>query len=74
MTVTPQRKESLPLQIEPLTGNQLGVKRVGLLHHSFYFLMSLLVAVVVVYGFSQTVNARLIHPPSPRPMVLIFTR
>jgi len=75
MSATPQRKESLPLQIEPLTGNQLSVKRVGLLDQSFYFLMSLLVAVVVVYGFSFTVNSRFIHPPSPRPTVLaaIFT-
>src|SRR4029077_13614507 len=72
MSATPQRKESLPLQIEPLTGNQLSVKRVGLLDQSFYFLMSLLVAVVVVYGFSFTVNSRFIHPPSPRPTVLYF--
>ena len=72
MSATPQRKESLPLQIEPLTGNQLSVKRVGLLDQSFYFLMSLLVAVVVAYGFGFTVNSRFIHPPSPRPMVLYF--
>lgn len=71
MSTVPQRKESLPLRIDFLTG-KLGVKRVGLLDHSFYFLMSLLVAVVVVYGFSHTVNAGLFHPPSPRPMVLYF--
>jgi hypothetical protein len=37
---------------------------------SFYFWMSVLIAAVVVYGFSFTVGQRLIHPPSPRPAVL----
>ena len=44
----------------------------GLLDRSFYFLMSLLIAVVVVYGFSHTINSRLIHPPSARPIILYF--
>ncbi len=43
MSSTPQKRELLPLRIESLTGNQLGVKRVGLMARSFYFLMSLLV-------------------------------
>jgi hypothetical protein len=34
--------------------------------------MSLFVAAVVVYGFSRTINARLIHPPSPPPRILYF--
>jgi hypothetical protein len=38
----------------------------------FYFLMSLLVAGTVVYGFSFTVGTRLIHPSSPRPTILYF--
>jgi hypothetical protein len=38
----------------------------------FYFLMSLLVAGTVVYGFSFTVGKRLIHPSSPRPTILYF--
>jgi hypothetical protein len=38
----------------------------------FYFLMSLLVAGTVAYGFSHTVNANLIHPLSPRPLILYF--
>lgn len=42
------------------------------LHQSFYFLMSLLVAGVVVYGFSHTVNENLFHPSLPRPLVLYF--
>jgi len=32
--------------------------------------MSLLIAIVVFYGFSRTVNAGLIHPSSPRPTIL----
>jgi hypothetical protein len=38
----------------------------------FYFAMSLLVAVVVVYGFSHTMGANLIHPTVPRPRLLYF--
>jgi hypothetical protein len=38
----------------------------------FYFCMSLLVAVAVVYGFSQTIDANLFHPPVPRPLLLSF--
>jgi hypothetical protein len=53
-------------------GSQLAVKRAQLWDHSFYLFMSLLVAVVVVFGFSRTVSARLIHPPSPPPIVLYF--
>src|SRR5262249_46674763 len=34
--------------------------------------MSLLIAIVVFYGFSRTVKSGLIHPPSPRPTVLYF--
>jgi hypothetical protein len=45
-------------------------KRFGLLDKYFYFGMSLLVAVVVVYGFSHTVNENLIHAMPPRPWVL----
>src|SRR5690348_946060 len=36
----------------------------------FYFFMSLLIAVVVVYGFSQTIDMNLIHPTIPRPFLL----
>jgi hypothetical protein len=45
-------------------------QRVGLLDKYFYFFMSLLIAVVVVYGFSQTVDKNLIHPAVPRPVLL----
>jgi len=36
----------------------------------FYFLMSLLIVVVVVYGFSHTIDRNLIHPAIPRPFIL----
>lgn len=42
----------------------------GPLGDYFYFLMSLVVAVVVAYGFSQTAKDRLIHPSIARPFVL----
>ncbi len=38
----------------------------------FYFFMSLLVAAVLVYGFSQTIDQNLIHPKIPRPPLLYF--
>jgi len=45
-------------------------KRGGLLNQYFYFSMSLLIAAVVVYGFSFTVGQNLIHPAVPRPFLL----
>jgi len=36
----------------------------------FYFFMSLLVAAIVIYGFSHTVNQNLIHAAPPRPWLL----
>jgi len=36
----------------------------------FYFFMSLLVAAVVVYGFSHTVDQNLVHATPPRPWLL----
>jgi hypothetical protein len=44
--------------------------RNGLLDKYFYFLMSLLVAAIVVWGFSHSVNANLFHPAVPRPFLL----
>jgi uncharacterized membrane protein YozB (DUF420 family) len=38
----------------------------------FYFTMSLVIAGVVIYGFSHTINDNLIHPAYPRPRVLYF--
>ncbi|PYU23667.1 MAG: hypothetical protein DMG32_15685 [Acidobacteria bacterium] len=55
-----------------IEGKTLTANRIDTLGQSFYFFMSLLVAGVVVYGFSQTINEGLIHPSSPRPLILYF--
>jgi transposase len=38
----------------------------GLLDTHFYCFMSQLIAVIVVYGFSRTIDKNLIHPAVPR--------
>ena len=38
----------------------------------FYCVLSVVIAGVVVYGFSQTIDAKLIHPLNPPPRVLYF--
>jgi len=45
-------------------------KSTGLLSNYFYFLMSLLIAAVVVYGFSWQIETRFLHPPHPKPVLL----
>jgi hypothetical protein len=42
----------------------------GLIDRYFYFSMSMLIAVIVVWGFGHTVNDNLIHPAIPRPFLL----
>ena len=42
------------------------------LNKYFYFCMSLLIAAVVMYGFSHTVNDNLLHATPPRPLILWF--
>jgi hypothetical protein len=44
--------------------------RYRLLDKYFYLAMSLLIAAIVVVGFSQTVNRNLFHPAVPRPTLL----
>jgi hypothetical protein len=44
----------------------------GLIDKYFYFFMSLLIAVTVVYGFSHTVKGNLFQPDLPRPTILWF--
>jgi hypothetical protein len=44
--------------------------RYRLLDKYFYFAMSLLIAAIVVAGFSQTVDQNLFHPAVPRPFLL----
>ncbi len=54
----------------PMVQVVVPTKRVQLLQNYFYFSMSLLIAAVVVYGFSHTVDENLIHPTAPRPFIL----
>jgi hypothetical protein len=44
----------------------------GLVDKYFYFAMSLLFPVIVVWGFSRTINDSLFHPAIPRPLILWF--
>lgn len=44
--------------------------RKGLLRDYFYFVMSLVIATIVAYGFSQNAKATFIHPTIARPFVL----
>lgn len=46
--------------------------RNGLIDKYFYLSMSLLVAAIVGWGFSHTVDANLFHPAIPRPTILYF--
>lgn len=46
------------------------IKGVSLLEKYFYLFMALLVATVVVYGFSQTIDENLIHAAVHRPSIL----
>ncbi len=42
----------------------------GMVNRYFYFAMSLLIAAIVVWGFSHTVGDNLFHPAVPRPFIL----
>src|ERR1700691_987411 len=44
--------------------------RNGFLKRYFYFMMSLLMAAIVISGFQRTVNQHLFHPAVPRPFIL----
>jgi hypothetical protein len=48
----------------------LPAKRTGLLVEYFYLFMSLLIAGVVIYGFSQRIDQQLLHPRHPKPLLL----
>lgn len=69
MSVTFQGRPSLP---HVVADRQPGANNVGNPDTFFYFFTSLLIAIIVFYGFSRTVNTGLIHPLSPRPTVLYF--
>lgn len=54
--------------LEKVTGTENQLKR--FLNRYFYFSMSLLLVVLVVVGFSRTVNDNLFHAAPPRPFLL----
>jgi hypothetical protein len=60
LAIGPEKK----LSATTLTG------RNGMVHRHFYFAMSLLMAAIVVVGFSRTINDNLFHPAIPRPFIL----
>jgi hypothetical protein len=60
------------MQAQTLPRLTVPVKRFSLLDRYFYFFMSLLTVVVIVYGFSFTVGQNLIRPAIPRPTLLYF--
>jgi FtsH-binding integral membrane protein len=37
-----------------------------------YFILGLIIAAIVIAGFSQTFSARILHAPSPRPPIVYF--
>jgi len=69
--VSNRRSDSAVANQSPLgRGASLPTRLRGWLGRYFYFFMSLLIAAVVVYGFGQTVNTKLIHPGHPTPFLL----
>jgi hypothetical protein len=63
-------------RVRPISGSRKGAGTLtplsGLVNRYFYFAMSLLVAAIVVFGFSHTIDANLFHPSVPRPVILWF--
>ncbi|HEX5244119.1 MAG TPA: hypothetical protein VFW23_12720, partial [Tepidisphaeraceae bacterium] len=57
-------QDVMPRPMSRVTG------RGGLVDKYFYFAMSLVIAAIVLYGFSQTINQHLFHPAVPRPFLL----
>jgi len=68
MLLSPAKMSSKPYTL----ANPVMIKRSGFWSQYFYFFMSLLVAAVIVYGFSHTIDQNLIHPKIPRPWLLYF--
>ena len=66
------RSQPVEAAVRAPTAGAMTANLATLLNQYFYFMMSLLVAAVVVYGFSHTVGANLVHPSSPRPTILYF--
>ena len=62
--------QSVGIQTGSITGRAAKTKSAGLWDTYFYFAMSLLMTAVVVYGFSKTMGARIIHPKTAPPTIL----
>ena len=60
----------IELTTKPERVKTVTAKPVRLLQQYFYFFMSLLIAAVVAFGFSRTVEVRLIHGVPRRPLLL----
>jgi hypothetical protein len=48
----------------------MAIKPAGLLDRHFYFILSLIIAGVLISGFSRTIGPRLFHPSAQLPFVL----
>src|ERR1700736_4522354 len=59
-----------PASVRAVGAASTPTKPRNVLDRSFYFVMSLLIAVIVAYGFGREINLALIHPPSARPRIL----
>ncbi len=70
MTDTVTNLGQIGIQPGAAASKTVAARPVRLLQQYFYFFMSLLIAVIVVYGFSHTIDERLIHAAVPRPFIL----
>ena len=62
--------QSVGIQTGSIAGRAAKTKRGGLWDNYFYFAMSLLMTVIVLYGFSRTMGARIIHPKTAPPTIV----
>jgi hypothetical protein len=58
--------------VQPALRKSLGSRVRLIMDRYFYFLMSWLIALIVLYGFSRTVGDKLLHPLIPRPSILYW--
>jgi hypothetical protein len=69
-TMSVTSPQSVGIQTGSVAGRAAKTKRGGFWDSYFYFAMSLVMAAVVVYGFSRTMGARIIHPTTRPPTIL----
>src|SRR5215471_8963089 len=62
--------QSVGIHTGSVAGRAARKKREGLWDNYFYFAMSLLMTVIVVYGFSRTMGERIIHPKTAPPTIV----